>query len=40
MAGILWDRFGAPTTFQVSAVFAALAMMGLLLLIKRRNWRD
>ncbi len=30
LAGWLWDRFGAPATFVAGAVFAALALVGLL----------
>ncbi len=29
LAGLLWDRFGAPATFGAGAVFCALAMAGL-----------
>jgi MFS family permease len=31
LAGFLWDRFGAPTTFLTGAAFAALALLGLFL---------
>lgn len=34
-AGLFWDRFGASLTFYAGAVFAALALVGLLL----RAWR-
>ena len=30
VAGVLWDRFGASFTFYVGAVFATLALIGLL----------
>jgi MFS family permease len=30
MAGLLWDRIGAPATFLVGALFAVLAMAMLL----------
>jgi MFS family permease len=30
IAGVLWDRLGAPATFLAGAVFAALAVAGLL----------
>ena len=30
LAGILWSRFGAPTTFVAGAAFSALALVGLL----------
>jgi MFS family permease len=30
LAGILWDRVGAPAPFYLGAVFAAVAMAGLL----------
>jgi len=35
VAGLLWDRFGASFTFYAGAVFAALALMGLLLNARR-----
>jgi MFS family permease len=28
-AGLLWDRFGAPATFQAGAAFCLLALLGL-----------
>jgi len=31
VAGLLWDRLGAPFTFYAGAVFSALALTGLLL---------
>jgi len=31
LAGLLWDRFGAPTTFLAGAGFTVLALLGLLL---------
>ncbi len=31
LAGVLWDRFGAPATFAAGAVFCLLAGLGLLL---------
>jgi MFS family permease len=31
LAGLLWDRFGAPTTFMAGAGFSILALLGLLL---------
>jgi MFS family permease len=34
-AGLLWDRLGAPFTFYAGAVFAALALTGLVL----KAWR-
>jgi MFS family permease len=30
VAGVLWQGFGAPTTFGAGAVFCGLAMLGLL----------
>lgn len=35
LAGFLWDRFGAPTTFLTGAAFAALALLGLFLARRR-----
>jgi predicted MFS family arabinose efflux permease len=34
LAGLLWDRFGAPATFLSGAVLTALAL-GILLLLGR-----
>jgi MFS family permease len=31
LAGFLWDRFGAPTTFLTGAGFTGLALLGLFL---------
>jgi MFS family permease len=31
LAGFLWGQFGAPTTFLTGAMFAALALLGLVL---------
>jgi MFS family permease len=31
IAGLLWDRFGAPFTFYAGAAFAVLALFGLIL---------
>jgi len=33
VAGALWDRIGAPATFYTGASFAALGVLGLLLLL-------
>jgi MFS family permease len=30
IAGFLWDRFGAPTTFYAGAIFSIMALIGLL----------
>jgi len=30
VAGVFWDKFGAPVTFYASAVFCVLALLGLL----------
>lgn len=30
VAGLLWDKFGAPSTFYAGAAFSALALLGLL----------
>jgi MFS family permease len=30
IAGVVWDRFGAPATFYVGAFFAGIALIGLL----------
>ncbi len=35
-AGLLWDRFGASFTFYAGAIFAALALMGIVL----KAWRQ
>jgi MFS family permease len=35
LAGFLWDRFGAPTTFLAGAAFTALAVLGLFLTRRR-----
>ncbi|MEO7385665.1 MAG: MFS transporter, partial [Gammaproteobacteria bacterium] len=29
LAGVVWDRFGAPATFLVGAAFSAVALVGL-----------
>jgi len=29
LAGFVWDRFGAATTFYIGAIFCLLAMAGL-----------
>ena len=36
-AGLLWDRCGAPLTFCAGAVFAALALTGLVLKARRQG---
>lgn len=36
LAGILWSRFGAPTTFLAGGGFCALALAGLMLFRRRR----
>lgn len=35
VAGLLWDRFGASVTFYAGAALAALALMGLILNVRR-----
>jgi len=35
LAGFLWDRFGAPTTFLTGAMFTGLALLGLFLTRRR-----
>lgn len=35
VAGLLWDFFGAPTTFLAGALFSATALMGYLVLRNR-----
>jgi hypothetical protein len=35
IAGALWEAFGAATAFYAGAGFAALALVGILLLVKR-----
>jgi MFS family permease len=37
LAGSLWDRFGAPTTFLAGALFSVLALVGFGLLGRREN---
>lgn len=34
IAGVIWDRFGASTTFFTGAAFTGLALLGLLLFRK------
>ncbi len=36
LAGILWSRFGAPTTFVAGAAFSGLALVGLIALRARQ----
>ncbi|MBU0698473.1 MAG: MFS transporter [Proteobacteria bacterium] len=31
IAGLLWDRFGAPATFYAGAIFSGCALIGFLL---------
>lgn len=35
LAGELWDRIGAPATFYAGAIFASLALLGLLMQLRR-----
>ena len=35
LAGVLWDRLGAAATFQAGAVFAAVSLVGLLVVVLR-----
>jgi MFS family permease len=37
LAGVLWERIGAPATFLAGAVFTAVALAGLLTLGRRRR---
>ena len=37
LAGVLWATFGPPTTFFAGGAFAAIATLGLVLLIRRRR---
>ena len=36
LAGILWSRFGAPTTFVAGAAFSGVALVGLIVFRARR----
>jgi predicted MFS family arabinose efflux permease len=36
-AGLLWDRFGPSYTFSAGALFAALALMGLVVKMGRQE---
>jgi MFS family permease len=40
IAGWLWDRFGAPVPFFAGALFAAVALLGLLTVRQRSNLQD
>ncbi len=35
IAGLLWDFYGAPVTFFAGATFAALALLGFMMLRRR-----
>lgn len=40
LAGGLWDRFGAPATFLAGAGFTTIALIGLIVLMRREGRRN